>query len=77
MFAAGVINGLGHHTGYRNFQPEDASTNIVPWGILIGGEELHNNHHAYASSARLSSKWFEFDIGWMYISCWRCSASRR
>jgi stearoyl-CoA desaturase (Delta-9 desaturase) len=68
VFAAGVINGLGHHTGYRNFQPEDASTNIVPWGVLIGGEELHNNHHAYASSARLSSKWFEFDIGWMYIS---------
>ena len=67
IFAAGVINGLGHHTGYRNFQPEDASTNIIPWGILIGGEELHNNHHAYASSARLSSKWFEFDIGWMYI----------
>jgi stearoyl-CoA desaturase (delta-9 desaturase) len=69
IFAAGVINGLGHHTGYRNFQPEDASTNIVPWGILIGGEELHNNHHAYATSARLSSKWFEFDIGWMYIRC--------
>jgi stearoyl-CoA desaturase (delta-9 desaturase) len=67
VFAAGVINGLGHHTGYRNFQPEDASTNIVPWGIIIGGEELHNNHHAYASSARLSSKWFEFDIGWLYI----------
>src|SRR5262245_35988968 len=67
VFAAGVINGLGHHTGYRNFQPEDASTNIVPWGILIGGEELHNNHHAYATSARLSSKWFEFDIGWAYI----------
>jgi stearoyl-CoA desaturase (Delta-9 desaturase) len=71
VFAAGVINGLGHHTGYRNFQPEDASTNIVPWGILIGGEELHNNHHAYASSARLSSKWFEFDIGWVYISAMR------
>ena len=63
IFAAGIINGLGHHTGYRSFQPDDASTNIVPWGILIGGEELHNNHHAYASSARLSSKWFEFDIG--------------
>ena len=67
VFAAGVINGLGHHGGYRSFQTEDASTNIVPWGILVGGEELHNNHHAYASSARLSSKWFEFDIGWMYI----------
>ena len=65
--AAGVINGVGHYFGYRNFQAEDASTNIVPWGILIGGEELHNNHHAYASSARLSSKWYEFDIGWLYI----------
>ena len=67
IFAAGVINGVGHYLGYRNFQVDDASTNIVPWGILIGGEELHNNHHAYASSARLSSKWFEFDIGWLYI----------
>jgi stearoyl-CoA desaturase (delta-9 desaturase) len=65
--AAGVINGVGHFSGYRNFQTDDASTNIVPWGILIGGEELHNNHHAYASSARLSNKWFEFDIGWLYI----------
>jgi stearoyl-CoA desaturase (delta-9 desaturase) len=67
FFAAGVINGVGHFSGYRNFQTEDASTNIVPWGILIGGEELHNNHHAYASSARLSNKWYEFDIGWLYI----------
>jgi stearoyl-CoA desaturase (Delta-9 desaturase) len=67
VFAAGVINGLGHYWGYRTFQPEDASTNIVPWGILIGGEELHNNHHAYASSARLSNRWYEFDIGWLYI----------
>ena len=67
IFAAGVINGIGHYFGYRNFQVDDASSNIVPWGILIGGEELHNNHHAYASSARLSSKWFEFDIGWLYI----------
>lgn len=65
--AAGIINGVGHYFGYRNFQAEDASTNIVPWGILIGGEELHNNHHAYASSARLSNKWYEFDIGWVYI----------
>ena len=65
--AAGVINGVGHYYGYRNFQAEDASTNIVPWGILIGGEELHNNHHAYASSAKLSNKWYEFDIGWLYI----------
>jgi stearoyl-CoA desaturase (Delta-9 desaturase) len=67
VLAAGVINGVGHYMGYRNFQVEDASTNIVPWGILIGGEELHNNHHAYASSARLSSRWYEFDIGWLYI----------
>lgn len=65
--AAGIINGAGHYWGYRNFQPADASTNIVPWGILIGGEELHNNHHAYIGSAKLSSKWYEFDIGWMYI----------
>jgi stearoyl-CoA desaturase (delta-9 desaturase) len=67
FFAAGVINGIGHWWGYRNFQPEDASTNIVPWGILIGGEELHNNHHAYPSSARFASRWYEFDIGWYYI----------
>ena len=67
LFAAGVINGIGHYWGYRNFQTEDASRNIVPWGILIGGEELHNNHHAYGSSAKLSSKWYEFDIGWFYI----------
>ncbi len=67
FFAAGVINGIGHYWGYRTFQPQDASTNIVPWGILIGGEELHNNHHAYASSARFSSRWYEFDLGWLYI----------
>jgi stearoyl-CoA desaturase (delta-9 desaturase) len=67
VFAAGVINGLGHWWGYRNYEVPDASTNIVPWGILIGGEELHNNHHTFASSAKLSSKWWEFDIGWMYI----------
>ncbi|HXR56410.1 MAG TPA: fatty acid desaturase [Casimicrobiaceae bacterium] len=65
--AAGIINGLGHYWGYRNFACTDASTNIVPWGILIGGEELHNNHHAYGSSAKLSSRWYEFDIGWTYI----------
>ncbi len=65
--AAGIVNGIGHYWGYRNFQTEDASTNIIPWGILIGGEELHNNHHAYASSAKLSSKWYELDIGWFYI----------
>jgi stearoyl-CoA desaturase (Delta-9 desaturase) len=67
FWAAGVINGIGHYWGYRNWATEEASTNIVPWGILIGGEELHNNHHAYATSAKLSSKWYEFDIGWMYI----------
>jgi len=67
FFAAGVINGIGHYWGYRTFQPEDASTNVVPWGIVIGGEELHNNHHAYPSSARFSARWFEFDIGWQYI----------
>lgn len=67
FWAAGVINGIGHYWGYRNFEVADASTNIVPWGILIGGEELHNNHHTYGSSAKLSAKWWEFDIGWMYI----------
>lgn len=67
FWAAGVINGIGHYWGYRNFETQDASRNIVPWGILIGGEELHNNHHAYGVSARLSNKWWEFDIGWMYI----------
>jgi stearoyl-CoA desaturase (delta-9 desaturase) len=65
--AAGIINGLGHYWGYRNFECEDASTNLIPWGILIGGEELHNNHHTFGTSAKLSYKWFEFDIGWMYI----------
>ncbi len=65
--AAGIINGAGHYWGYRNFQPADASTNLLPWGILIGGEELHNNHHTYIGSAKLSSKWYEFDIGWLYI----------
>jgi stearoyl-CoA desaturase (Delta-9 desaturase) len=65
--AAGIINGIGHYWGYRNFACVDASTNIVPWGIIIGGEELHNNHHAYGSSAKLSSRWYEVDIGWMYI----------
>ncbi|MEZ5657228.1 MAG: fatty acid desaturase [Burkholderiaceae bacterium] len=65
--AAGIINGLGHAKGYRNFDIADTSTNLIPWGIIIGGEELHNNHHAYATSAKLSSRWFEFDIGWMYI----------
>jgi stearoyl-CoA desaturase (delta-9 desaturase) len=67
LTAAGIINGVGHYWGYRNFECEDASTNIVPWGIIIGGEELHNNHHTFGTSAKLSYKWFEFDIGWMYI----------
>ena len=66
--AAGVINGIGHYWGYRNFEAADASTNIVPWGILIGGEELHNNHHTYPTSAKFSVKPYEFDIGWVYIS---------
>ena len=65
--AAGIINGIGHYWGYRNYDCTDAATNIVPWGILIGGEELHNNHHTFGTSAKLSSKWYEFDIGWMYI----------
>ncbi|PJD91345.1 MAG: acyl-CoA desaturase [Legionella sp.] len=67
VFAAGVINGIGHHWGYRNFECSDAATNIIPWGFWIGGEELHNNHHTFASSAKFSVKWWEFDIGWMYI----------
>ncbi|MEN9865347.1 MAG: hypothetical protein RL748_937 [Pseudomonadota bacterium] len=67
VMAAGIINGIGHFWGYRNYDCVDASTNISPWGILIGGEELHNNHHTFATSAKLSSKWYEFDIGWMYI----------
>jgi stearoyl-CoA desaturase (delta-9 desaturase) len=65
--AAGIINGVGHYWGYRNFETHDASTNISPWGILIGGEELHNNHHTYPTSAKLSVKPYEFDIGWLYI----------
>ena len=67
VLGAGVINGVGHYWGYRNFESPDASTNMVPWGILIGGEELHNNHHTYPNSARLSQKWWEFDAGWMWI----------
>ncbi len=67
LFAAGVINGLGHYSGYRNFECDDAATNIDPWGVLIGGEELHNNHHAFPSSAKFSVRRWEFDIGWLYI----------
>jgi stearoyl-CoA desaturase (Delta-9 desaturase) len=66
--AAGVINGIGHYWGYRNYEAPDASTNISPWGIIIGGEELHNNHHTYPTSAKFSVKPYEFDIGWVYIS---------
>lgn len=65
--AAGIINGIGHWWGYRNFEAQDASTNVSPWGIVIGGEELHNNHHTYPTSAKLSVKPYEFDIGWAYI----------
>jgi stearoyl-CoA desaturase (delta-9 desaturase) len=65
--AAGIINGIGHFWGYRNFEASDASTNVLPWGIIIGGEELHNNHHTYPTSAKLSVKPFEFDIAWGYI----------
>ncbi|QDL55557.1 DesA family fatty acid desaturase [Rhodoferax aquaticus] len=68
IMAAGIINGAAHYWGYRNFEAPDASTNISPWGILIAGEELHNNHHTYPTSAKLSVKPYEFDIGWMYIS---------
>jgi stearoyl-CoA desaturase (delta-9 desaturase) len=67
FWAAGVVNGIGHWWGYRNGETKDHSRNIVPWGIVIGGEELHNNHHLDPASARLSRRWFEFDIGWMYI----------
>lgn len=68
IMAAGIINGAAHYWGYRNFEAPDASTNISPWGIIIAGEELHNNHHTYPTSAKLSVKPYEFDIGWMYIS---------
>ncbi|MGE6662948.1 delta-9 fatty acid desaturase DesA [Pseudomonas sp. NPDC077408] len=67
VWAAGVVNGLGHAVGYRNFECRDAATNLVPWGILIGGEELHNNHHTYPNSAKLSVRKWEFDMGWAWI----------
>jgi stearoyl-CoA desaturase (delta-9 desaturase) len=67
FWAAGVINGVGHWFGYKNGETRDQSTNIVPWGILIGGEELHNNHHINPASPKLSRRWFEFDIGWMWF----------
>ncbi|WP_426809996.1 delta-9 fatty acid desaturase DesA [Pseudomonas sp. WOUb67] len=67
FWAAGVVNGLGHALGYRNFECRDAATNLVPWGIVIGGEELHNNHHTYPNSAKLSVRRWEFDMGWAWI----------
>jgi stearoyl-CoA desaturase (delta-9 desaturase) len=67
FWAAGVVNGLGHWFGYRNTDTKDKSTNLSPWGIIIGGEELHNNHHKNPASAKLSEKWWEFDIGWLYV----------
>ena len=67
LWAAGVINGLGHYLGYRNYEVADASRNIVPWGLLVGGEELHNNHHAFPQAARFSTRSFEIDLGWIYI----------
>lgn len=71
VFAAGVINGLGHHSGYRNFECDDAATNLTPWAFLVGGEELHNNHHAFPTSAKFSLRRWEFDIGWMYITIFK------
>jgi len=67
FWAAGVINGLAHWWGYRNYEVKDTSRNLIPWGIWIGGEELHNNHHGNGVSAKFNKRWFEFDIGWMYI----------
>ena len=68
FWAAGVVNGVGHFWGYRNYEATDASTNLLPWGLIIGGEELHNNHHTFPTSAKFSVKPYEFDIGWVYIS---------
>jgi stearoyl-CoA desaturase (delta-9 desaturase) len=67
FWAAGVINGIGHWWGYRNGETKDKSTNLIPWGIWVGGEELHSNHHAEPANPKLSRKWWEFDIGWFYI----------
>ena len=71
FWAAGVINGIGHWWGYKNGETKDYSRNISPWGIVIGGEELHNNHHLDPASARLSKNWYEFDIGWMWLTIFR------
>ena len=62
-----MVNGVGHYWGYRNFETPDQSRNVIPVGVLIGGEELHNNHHEHAYSAKFSSQWWEFDVGWFYI----------
>jgi stearoyl-CoA desaturase (delta-9 desaturase) len=67
FWAAGVVNGLGHWWGYRNTETRDHSTNLMPWGIVIGGEELHNNHHMNPARPKLSLNWYEFDIGWMWL----------
>jgi stearoyl-CoA desaturase (delta-9 desaturase) len=67
FWAAGVVNGIGHWWGYRNTDTRDCSRNIFPWDILVGGELLHNNHHANPAGAKLSHRWWEFDLGWMYI----------
>ncbi|HEX3122841.1 MAG TPA: fatty acid desaturase, partial [Rhodanobacteraceae bacterium] len=67
FWAAGIVNGLGHWWGYRNFETTDMSTNLTPWGFFIGGEELHNNHHAFPSSSKFALRKFEFDIGWAVI----------
>jgi stearoyl-CoA desaturase (delta-9 desaturase) len=71
FWAAGVINGIGHWWGYRNTETRDSSTNLVPWGIIVGGEELHNNHHMNPARPKLSLKWYEFDIGWMWLRLFR------
>ncbi|MCC3262688.1 hypothetical protein LLE87_31445, partial [Paenibacillus polymyxa] len=68
FWAAGVVNGIGPFWGYRNYNSPDTSTNVFPWGIVLGGEELHNNHHAHGTSAKFSAKWYECDIGWCYIN---------
>jgi len=71
LWAAGVINGLGHFIGYRNEQTRDRSHNLVPWAIIVGGEELHNNHHTAPGDPKLSRRWWEFDIGWMWLTVFR------
>jgi len=72
LFAAGVINGIGHYWGYRNYEVKDNSRNVIPIGFFLGGEELHNNHHAFATSAKFSTKWWEVDVGWYVIRMLQC-----